>query len=40
MAASFIVFPSYIESYGLPLIEAASLGKKSLVVIFLMPVMF
>ncbi|WP_236300697.1 glycosyltransferase, partial [Enterobacter bugandensis] len=23
-----IVFPSYIESYGLPLIEAASLGKK------------
>ncbi|EFI3505179.1 glycosyltransferase family 4 protein [Escherichia coli] len=28
MAASLIVFPSYIESYGLPLIEAASLGKK------------
>ncbi|MCF1339922.1 glycosyltransferase [Enterobacter asburiae] len=26
--ATIIVFPSYIESYGLPLIEAASLGKK------------
>ncbi|EMP8241160.1 glycosyltransferase, partial [Enterobacter hormaechei] len=26
--ATLVVFPSYIESYGLPLIEAASLGKK------------
>lgn len=26
--AKVIVYPSYIESYGLPLIEAASLGKK------------
>ncbi|EPM7551800.1 glycosyltransferase [Citrobacter freundii] len=26
--ASLVVFPSYIESYGLPLIEAASLGKR------------
>ncbi|MTH47361.1 glycosyltransferase [Intestinirhabdus alba] len=28
--ASLIVFPSYIESYGLPLIEAAALGKQIL----------
>lgn len=27
-SASLIVFPSFIESYGLPLIEAATLGKQ------------
>ncbi|EEN9710460.1 TPA: glycosyltransferase, partial [Salmonella enterica subsp. enterica serovar Rough:-:-] len=27
LSASLVVFPSYIESYGLPLIEAAILGK-------------
>lgn len=27
-SAKLVVFPSYIESYGLPLIEAACLGKK------------
>lgn len=25
--ASFLVFPSYLETYGLPLVEAATLGK-------------
>ncbi|EGQ9181966.1 glycosyltransferase family 4 protein, partial [Vibrio parahaemolyticus] len=25
--ASFLVFPSYLETYGLPLAEAATLGK-------------
>ncbi|EBJ1773258.1 glycosyltransferase family 1 protein, partial [Salmonella enterica] len=28
LSASLVVFPSYIESYGLPLIEAAILGKR------------